>query len=186
MPIHCRFTRSLKQEEVYRRTYETVAEAGKGIADYLRYFNEERPHQGLDNRTPETYSTNENRCPKRHKPNTTGHLRDCPTFTSLCSAQGISLTKNVAIMTFIKISITVLISGAYIVMPIDALPDVIPVVGGIDDASVGSLASIISYWIGKKANIKKNMKRIENALEDVAEAMEDLEDDVEDVIRKLD
>ena len=34
-------------------TYETVAEAGKGIADYLRYFNEERPHQGLDNRTPD-------------------------------------------------------------------------------------------------------------------------------------
>ena len=60
--------RSLKQEEVYRRAYETVAEARKGIADYLRYFNEERPHQGLDNRTPTTYSTNENRCPKRHNP----------------------------------------------------------------------------------------------------------------------
>ena len=45
--------RSLKQEEVYRRAYETVAEARKGIADYLRYFNEERPHQGLDNRTPD-------------------------------------------------------------------------------------------------------------------------------------
>ena len=25
----------------------------KGIADYLRYLNEERPHQGLDNRTPD-------------------------------------------------------------------------------------------------------------------------------------
>ena len=25
----------------------------KGIADYLRYFNKERPHQGLDNRTPD-------------------------------------------------------------------------------------------------------------------------------------
>ena len=48
-----RLWRSLKQEEVYRHAYETVAEAGKGIADYLRYFNEERPHQGLDNRTPD-------------------------------------------------------------------------------------------------------------------------------------
>ena len=48
-----RLWRSLKQEEVYRRAYETVAEARKGIADYLRYFNEERPHQGLDNRTPD-------------------------------------------------------------------------------------------------------------------------------------
>ena len=35
-----------------RRAYETVSEARKGIADYLCYFNEERPHQGLDNRTP--------------------------------------------------------------------------------------------------------------------------------------
>ena len=48
-----RLWRSLKQEEVYRRAYDTVAEARKGIADYLRYFNEERPHQGIDNRTPD-------------------------------------------------------------------------------------------------------------------------------------
>ena len=58
MPICGRFTaerlwRSLKQEEVYRHAYETVGEAKKGIADYLRYFNEERPHQGLDSRTPD-------------------------------------------------------------------------------------------------------------------------------------
>ena len=47
-----RLWRSLKQEEVYRRAYDTVVEARKEIADYLRYFNEERPHQGLGNRTP--------------------------------------------------------------------------------------------------------------------------------------
>ena len=47
-----RFWRSLKQEEVYRRAYETVGEARKGIAHHLRYFNEERPHHGLDNLTP--------------------------------------------------------------------------------------------------------------------------------------
>ena len=38
---------------VYRHAHETVAEAEKGIADYLRYFNKERPHQELDNRTPD-------------------------------------------------------------------------------------------------------------------------------------
>ncbi len=48
-----RFWRSLKQEEVYRHAYETVAEAKKGIAAYVRYFNEKRPHQGLDNLTPD-------------------------------------------------------------------------------------------------------------------------------------
>ena len=36
-----RLWRSLKQEEVYWHAYETVGEARKGIADYLRYFNEE-------------------------------------------------------------------------------------------------------------------------------------------------
>ncbi len=45
--------RSLKQEEVYRRAYETVVEAKKGIGDHLRYFNEGHPHQGLDNLTPD-------------------------------------------------------------------------------------------------------------------------------------
>ena len=35
---------SLKQEEVYRHACEAVTEARKGIADYLRYCNEERPH----------------------------------------------------------------------------------------------------------------------------------------------
>ena len=45
--------RSLKQEEVYRHAYEIVSEARKEIADYLSYFNEERPHQGIDNRTPD-------------------------------------------------------------------------------------------------------------------------------------
>ena len=48
-----RLWRSLKQEEVYRRAYESVSEARKAIGDYLRYFNQERPHQGLDNRTPD-------------------------------------------------------------------------------------------------------------------------------------
>ena len=39
-----RLWRSLKQEEVYRHARETVGGAKKAIADYLRYFNEERPH----------------------------------------------------------------------------------------------------------------------------------------------
>ena len=48
-----RLWHSLKQEEVYRHAYETAAQVEKRIADYLRYFNEERPHQELDNRTPD-------------------------------------------------------------------------------------------------------------------------------------
>ena len=56
-----RLWRSLKQEAAYRHAYETVVEARKGIAECLRYFNEERPHQGLDNERPTTYFANEDR-----------------------------------------------------------------------------------------------------------------------------
>ena len=55
---------SLKQEEIYRHTYETVAQAKKGMADCLRYFNEERPTRDLTTERPTTYSSNENRSPK--------------------------------------------------------------------------------------------------------------------------
>ena len=48
-----RLWRSPEQEEVYRRARESVSETKQRIADYLHYFNEKRPHQGLDNRTPD-------------------------------------------------------------------------------------------------------------------------------------
>jgi len=47
-----RLWRSLKYEEVYLKAYSTVAEARAGIGSYLRFFNEDRPHQGLGYRTP--------------------------------------------------------------------------------------------------------------------------------------
>ena len=47
-----RLWRSLKYEEVYLKAYGTVGEARSGIGSYLRFFNEERPHQALGYRTP--------------------------------------------------------------------------------------------------------------------------------------
>ena len=47
-----RLWRSVKYEEVYLKTYESVAEARAGIGAYLRFYNSERPHQTLDYRTP--------------------------------------------------------------------------------------------------------------------------------------
>ena len=48
-----RFWRSLKVEEINLHAYATPDQARERIADYIRYFNEERPHQGLDNRPPD-------------------------------------------------------------------------------------------------------------------------------------
>jgi putative transposase len=49
-----RLWRSLKYEEVYLKDYESVSEARAGIGRYFRFYNQERPHQGLQYRTPAT------------------------------------------------------------------------------------------------------------------------------------
>lgn len=47
-----RLWRSVKYEEVYLKAYQTVRDAVSGLGAYLRFYNEERPHQGLEYRTP--------------------------------------------------------------------------------------------------------------------------------------
>jgi len=47
-----RLWRSLKYEDVYVRDYATLAQAQDGIANWIRFYNERRPHQALANRTP--------------------------------------------------------------------------------------------------------------------------------------
>jgi putative transposase len=47
-----RLWRSVKWEEVYLHSYETVADAVQGLRRYFRFYNEERLHQALGYRTP--------------------------------------------------------------------------------------------------------------------------------------
>lgn len=47
-----RFWRSLKQEEVYLKAYESVADAYANIKAYINFYNHERPHQSLEYKTP--------------------------------------------------------------------------------------------------------------------------------------
>jgi putative transposase len=47
-----RLWRSLKYEEVYLKAYENVAQARRGIAAYLEFYNHQRLHQALGYRTP--------------------------------------------------------------------------------------------------------------------------------------
>jgi len=48
-----RLWRSVKYEDVYLKGYETMQDAKAGLREYLRFYNEERCHQGLDERTPD-------------------------------------------------------------------------------------------------------------------------------------
>jgi len=47
-----RLWRSLKYEDVFLKAYGSVAEARQSIGGWLRFYNEERPHQALGYRTP--------------------------------------------------------------------------------------------------------------------------------------
>jgi putative transposase len=47
-----RLWRSVKYEDIYIWRYETVPALVKGLHRYFRYYNQERPHQGLNNRIP--------------------------------------------------------------------------------------------------------------------------------------
>ena len=47
-----RFWRSLKYEEVYLKSYETVFEAKENIASYMQFYNYERKHQSHNYKTP--------------------------------------------------------------------------------------------------------------------------------------
>ena len=47
-----RLWRSFKYEEVYLHDYPTVPEAVGGMGRYFAFYNHERPHQALDDRTP--------------------------------------------------------------------------------------------------------------------------------------
>lgn len=47
-----RLWRSVKHEDVYLKGYGTVAELTLGLTEYVAFYNGERPHQSLGNRTP--------------------------------------------------------------------------------------------------------------------------------------
>lgn len=47
-----RLWRSVKYEEVFLKDYQSVREAVSGLKAYFSFYNDERPHQALDYRTP--------------------------------------------------------------------------------------------------------------------------------------
>lgn len=47
-----RLWRTIKYEEVYLKSYESVKEARDGIGTYIDFYNNERFHQSLKNKTP--------------------------------------------------------------------------------------------------------------------------------------
>ena len=48
-----RLWRSVKYERVYLKAYDSVAAARADIAQYLHWYNTQRPHSSVDRLTPE-------------------------------------------------------------------------------------------------------------------------------------
>jgi len=48
-----RFWRSVKYEEGYLKDYATIGDARAGLAGYILFYNNQRPHQALAYQTPE-------------------------------------------------------------------------------------------------------------------------------------
>ncbi len=53
-----RLWRSVKYEEVYLKTYETVTEARRSIGIYLNFYNTEQPHSSLVGIPPDQFYYN--------------------------------------------------------------------------------------------------------------------------------
>ena len=48
-----RLWRSVKYEDIYLHDYQSVSELMAGLETYFRFYNQERPHQSLNDQTPE-------------------------------------------------------------------------------------------------------------------------------------
>jgi len=49
-----RLWRTVKYEDIYLKDYPSVPELYHGLTGYFEFYNQERPHQGLNNQTPAT------------------------------------------------------------------------------------------------------------------------------------
>lgn len=51
------FFKSLKSEELYRRMYRSEREFKESVDEYMRFYNEERPHKTLHYKTPKQFES---------------------------------------------------------------------------------------------------------------------------------
>ncbi|GAA5233030.1 hypothetical protein GCM10025795_13180 [Verticiella sediminum] len=47
-----RLIRTLKEQCVHRHRFETIQHASRVIGDWIRFYNDRRPHQALGMKTP--------------------------------------------------------------------------------------------------------------------------------------
>jgi putative transposase len=78
-----RLWRSLKYEEVYIRAYDSVAEARRSLGVWLAFYNDVRPHQSFEYRTPREVFEG---VACEHVDNISASLRDAPMLPTCSQA----------------------------------------------------------------------------------------------------
>ena len=78
-----RLWRSLKYEEVYIKAYGSVAEARRNLGEWLTFYNDVRPHQSLEYRTPREVFEG---VACEHVDNASASLRDAPALPTCSQA----------------------------------------------------------------------------------------------------
>jgi len=78
-----RLWRSLKYEEVYIRAYDSVAEARRSLGAWLVFYNDVRPHQSFEYRTPREVFEG---VACEHVDNISASLRDAPMLPTCSQA----------------------------------------------------------------------------------------------------
>lgn len=63
-----RFFRSFKWEKLYLEEYENSHQLKKIIQEYIEYYNNERPHQSLNDQTPADVDIQKNPIINNHSP----------------------------------------------------------------------------------------------------------------------
>ena len=76
-----RLWRTVKYENVYLRSYQNIAEAERGLSEYFSFYNTERRHQSLDNRTPADVYFNNQRSSQKFIISTSPILSNLSTIT---------------------------------------------------------------------------------------------------------
>ena len=86
-----RFWRTVKYEEVYLKSYDTIAEAKVAIKSFIDFYNHERPHQSLGYRTPADYYLGI----ASHGSRPDGYVENSDKFTTYPQAQQQQLMFNI-------------------------------------------------------------------------------------------
>lgn len=76
-----RLWRTVKYENVYLKSYRTIAEARLGLSDYFLFYNTERRHQSLDRQVPADIYFNNQRSNQKFKISTPPILSNISTIT---------------------------------------------------------------------------------------------------------